>query len=367
MKKLLLLACILLLPLFAHAQQKPGTLQQAITKTANDLFAQIPGGAVIAVYDFDIKGVNAKPGLADHLFNEFNKLVIQQDRKFILVDRKNMETVRQELALSLTGEISDETAAAIGKMTGASVIITGSLVPINKIYRLTVLAKAVEKNVVIDIEDADIRDDDPQLRFYLEQKSIDFRFAAGFRPGASLHYYKLTDDISGSAENPSIAFEPAFQAAFYFSDFFGLQTEIVLSCDKTSYSGNDPDSGLYTASFESFSLRLPVLVRFTYRPGIFQLSAFAGISFNIPLGAMKTYSSLFDAASYRFSVLPGYIAGTNLGIKLGSGFLFADMRFSGDFTRTAIHDDSGTLAIYTRNTLSFSLGYEFEFQAAGNR
>ena len=305
--------------------------------------------------------------LQDHLFNEFNKLVLKQDKKFILVDRKNMETVRQELALSLTGEISEETAAAIGKMTGASVIITGSLVSINKIYRLTVTAKAVEKNIVIDIEDADIRDYDSLLRFYLEKKSIDFRFTAGLRAGASLHFYKLTDDILGNVKNPGAAFEPAFQATFYFGNFFGLQAETVLSRDKTLYSGTAPDSGLFTASFESYSLRLPVLARFTWMPGIFQFSAFAGLSFNVPLGALKTQSSLFDAGSYRFSVPPGYVIGTNLGIKLGPGFMFTDIRFSGDFAKTAIHDGLGTLAIYTKNTLSFSLGYEFVFQGIGSR
>ena len=37
------------------------------------------------------------------------------------------------------------------------------------------------------------------------------------------------------------------------------------------------------------------------------------------------------------------------------------MCYSGDFAATVMRDEHGTLAVYKRNTFSFSLGYEMEF------
>jgi len=214
---------------------------------------------------------------------------------------------------------------------------------------------------VFPTADPTIRENDPDLKNYLvESDQKPFRLSVGARAGVSPHLWTLSDDIEGRADS-STAFEPAFHAAFYFTDLFALQTELALSRDVVSYSGIEAGSAAYTASFESYSLRLPLLARFTFRPGVFLVSAVAGVSFNIPLGAMNLNSSLYDDTSYRFSLPPGWVVGANAGIRLGPGSLFADIRFSGDFAKTAVHDSSGTLALYTRNTWSFSIGYEFEF------
>ena len=186
------------------------------------------------------------------------------------------------------------------------------------------------------------------------------RLYAGLRAGLSPHLWKLSNDISGNVENPSLGIEPAIHGAFYFTGLIAMQAELALSRDRVSYSGGEGSSA-YTGSFESYSLQMPLLIRLTYRPGIFSLSGFGGIKINIPLGDMKLNSNLFGTNSYRFSIPPAYVAGVNLGMKLGPGILFSDIRFSGDFTTTAIHDDYGTMALYSRKTLSFSLGYEMGF------
>jgi hypothetical protein len=78
------------------------------------------------------------------------------------------------------------------------------------------------------------------------------------------------------------------------------------------------------------------------------------------MGAMRLNSGVCDDSSYRFSIPMSYIFGINPGVRFGPGLLFTDIRFSGDFAKTAIHDSSGTLALYRRNTVSFSLGYELK-------
>ena len=45
----------------------------------------------------------------------------------ILIDRSNMDTINQELALQLSGIISKDTSNEIGELSGANYILTGSL------------------------------------------------------------------------------------------------------------------------------------------------------------------------------------------------------------------------------------------------
>ena len=55
----------------------------------------------------------------------------------------------------------------------------------------------------------------------------------------------------------------------------------------------------------------------------------------------------------------GFIAGGNIGIKLGPGTLFADVRYAGDFNDIEVRGDWGSRAVYKRGMAFYSLGYEF--------
>jgi len=356
----LALITLILLPVSnINADEKALPFDKAIEDSVKYLFDHLPDGSKVAVYDFTIPP-NAKPALSDYLVDEITRLFSRERPRFITVNRQEMDAVKKEMNLHLSGEVSDETAKAIGKKTGADIIITGTVMHVGSVYRLTLKPISVEREEFYPVASANIKGNDRKLGFFIDTGSASrFHLLAGARAGISLHLWKLSDDITGKSENPSFGFEPALQGVFYFNNFIGLQTEAALSMDSYSYSGDDPSA--FTASFESLSLRLPLLLRLTYRPGIFALSAFGGVSFNIPLGKMTVKSSLYDDASYRISMPPSYVAGANVGLRLGPGFMFTDIRFSGDFAKNAIHDSHGTLAVYKRNTLSISMGYEYEF------
>lgn len=56
----------------------------------------------------------------------------------IMVERDELQTTLEELELSLTGTVNPATAAKIGQITGAKVIITGKVFPVGKqIYAVT--------------------------------------------------------------------------------------------------------------------------------------------------------------------------------------------------------------------------------------
>jgi hypothetical protein len=68
--------------------------------------------------------------------------------------------------------------------------------------------------------------------------------------------------------------------------------------------------------------------------------------------------------SYNYTTPMGFIAGGNIGVKLGPGTLFLDIRYAGDFEDIAIYGDWGSRAVYKRSLIFYSLGYEF---GIGNR
>jgi len=361
--------CLLCLSgrVYAQNRDRPVTLDQAIQNAARHLFDELPEGSKIAIYDFDLKNINTislpdgSVPLNDHIIEELSML-FSNNTRFTLVSRSRaeLEVIAKEMNFQLSGDVSDDNIKSLGKKLEADFVLTGSISRVNRGYRLYVKPVTVETAKVFPTASPTIRENDPDLKNYLaEPERKPLRLTAGARAGVSSQLWTLSNDIKGDAESPAFAFVPVFHGAFHFTDLFALQTELALSIDKVSYSGAGA-GGMFTASFESLSLQWPLLARFTFRPDNFSISAFGGIVFNIPLGAMNLNSSLYGDSSFRFSTPPGYVVGANAGWRLGPGFLFADIRFSGDFTRTVIHDNTGTLALYLRNVFSFSIGYEFE-------
>jgi hypothetical protein len=190
------------------------------------------------------------------------------------------------------------------------------------------------------------------------------RIYAGLRLGASPRFYGLSQDIGGGQAETGVSFETALQVSAYLLSRFGieaaLQTELWFDTDTVSYSGSD-DRGDFTASFASSVLEIPLLAKLSYRSSNrFVVSLFTGPYFSIPLGKLE-YTSGGGTNSYNFNVPAGWLVGVAPGIRLGSGTLFADIRYGGDFGKTSISDDKGVLSVYSRAMLSFTLGYELGF------
>jgi hypothetical protein len=76
-----------------------------------------------------------------------------------VVDRENLERVRKELNFQASGEVSDETAASIGKFLGARSVITGQLVKAGGRYRFRLSGINVETAVLESSIRLNVRDD----------------------------------------------------------------------------------------------------------------------------------------------------------------------------------------------------------------
>jgi len=135
-------------------------LDKAIQEIADYLETRLPAKTVVAV--LNIKSDNQ--ALSSHIINELVNAII--DRKnFIPIDREHINFIQNEQQFHLSGNVSDETAQAIGKILGAQTIISGEIIAINSklsqttMYRLEIKAISVEtaaiqgtvsKNVQID-------------------------------------------------------------------------------------------------------------------------------------------------------------------------------------------------------------------------
>jgi len=133
------------------------TLQNAIEQSAVKTSAELPGGSRVAVVAFE----SPNGDLSEFIMEEFNGAL--HDLGILVVDRKNLAYVFQELNFQISGNVSEETARSIGKFLGADIVITGQLTSFGDSYRYRTNAINVETAARVSITRFDVRDD-PELR-----------------------------------------------------------------------------------------------------------------------------------------------------------------------------------------------------------
>ncbi|MDR2019642.1 MAG: penicillin-binding protein activator LpoB [Treponema sp.] len=126
------------------AGERPLGLTEALYEVYGELSGSIPGGASLAV----ISIASADPAEGEFALEELT-LFLVNSRRYSVVDRRNLDIIRAEQNFQLSGEVDDDTAVSIGRLTGAGMVITGSVSPYNeaKYLRLKVL----------DVETGEIR------------------------------------------------------------------------------------------------------------------------------------------------------------------------------------------------------------------
>jgi TolB-like protein len=124
---------------FVFAQEDTVTLSEGIHRSLAYLIARLPQGSKVVILNFTAP----TPDLSDYIIEGLTDRIVNNE-SLTVVDRKNLGMVRQELDFNLSGQVSDETAQAIGKMLGAQIIISGSIAPLRDIYRMRLQAIGVE-------------------------------------------------------------------------------------------------------------------------------------------------------------------------------------------------------------------------------
>ena len=120
------------------------TLIDSIFKAHDDLSAGIPPGSILGLIRISSQDEEEGWFAEEQLI-----FLLVQSGMYRVVERRELDIIRDEQNFHLSGEVDDETAVSIGRMAGAGIVITGSILPYGPVRFLNLRA--------LDVETAQIR------------------------------------------------------------------------------------------------------------------------------------------------------------------------------------------------------------------
>jgi curli biogenesis system outer membrane secretion channel CsgG len=122
-------------------------IRGAITGVGNKFIESLPENASVAILSVATRDQNE----ASLIINELEYMLVGSKR-FKIVDRKSLDTIRSEQNFQMSGEVSDDSAISIGQMLGASVVITGSVTESGSAKSLSLKALDVQTSEIVAME-----------------------------------------------------------------------------------------------------------------------------------------------------------------------------------------------------------------------
>jgi hypothetical protein len=119
-------------------------LKTAVDKASEVLRKKLPQKATIAV----LSVASHIPGAAEFVIDRL-EYSIGSSGNFKIVDRKTLDVIRQEQNFQLSGEVDDSSAAGIGNVLGANIVITGNISGIGTLRRLLLKGIDVKTSEVV--------------------------------------------------------------------------------------------------------------------------------------------------------------------------------------------------------------------------
>ena len=117
----------------------PDELDYAIRDISDYLNDNIPAGSRIVILNIE----SASEPLSDYILDELIANAVN-DRNFEVIDRHQLDIIRAEQGLQLSGEVDDNTALSVGRFLGAQTIVSGRIMPVGNRFRITIRALDVE-------------------------------------------------------------------------------------------------------------------------------------------------------------------------------------------------------------------------------
>ena len=118
-------------------------LDQAIRAAAENIENSVQIGQKIAVLNFSSPSEQFSAYVLEELSDQ-----LVNGRRLVVVDRRELELIRQEENFQMSGEVSYESAQAIGKKLGAQLIVSGSLTAMGNAYRFRIRVLNVESAAI---------------------------------------------------------------------------------------------------------------------------------------------------------------------------------------------------------------------------
>ena len=119
-------------------------IEKAIYTVSDDLINDLPANSKIAVINISSNNRDTSALVVDEL--EYH---LVSAKKFTIVDRRTLDTIRAEQNFQMSGDVSDASAVSIGQMIGANIVITGSITGTGTNQRLSIKALDVKTAQIV--------------------------------------------------------------------------------------------------------------------------------------------------------------------------------------------------------------------------
>jgi hypothetical protein len=126
-------------------------LDMAIRDAASQMGKNLPAGTEIAI----VSVASSSAQLSEYVISRLEAALVG-GRKLVVVDRANLDKIREEQGFQLSGEVDDNSAKSIGKLLGAGAIVTGAFTDLGDVYSLTLKAINMETATIAVSYPADI-------------------------------------------------------------------------------------------------------------------------------------------------------------------------------------------------------------------
>jgi hypothetical protein len=162
MKKLFFCVISLIMVLMGCAISRPAEIKTnsnspgmdldvAIRDAGAQMGENLQGGTKIAL----VNVASSSAQLSEYIISRLEAALVN-GKKLVVVDRANLDKIREEQGFQLSGEVDDDSAKSIGKLLGAGAIITGAFADLGDVYSLTLKAINIETATVAVSYPADI-------------------------------------------------------------------------------------------------------------------------------------------------------------------------------------------------------------------
>jgi hypothetical protein len=121
------------------------SVEGTLMRGAEALMVKIPPQSRVAIVYVTARDAEISEFIAGEL--EF----IMVGKGYTLIDRSELDRIRNEQALQMSGEVDDTLAVSIGKIAGANVIVTGAVTGSGDLRRLRLRALSTESGQVLAV------------------------------------------------------------------------------------------------------------------------------------------------------------------------------------------------------------------------
>jgi TolB-like protein len=122
------------------------TLDQAIEASSKQIEERIQRGSKIAILNFN----SSSDEFSEYVIDELTANLVN-NRILTIVDRREIELIREEFDFQFSGEVSDDSAQRMGQMLGAQAIVSGSLRNIGGDFRIVIRVLNVQ-NATVEVQ-----------------------------------------------------------------------------------------------------------------------------------------------------------------------------------------------------------------------